>query len=1182
MIRKVALLASFLCIFTQCWGVSSQDIARLESSQGLVDTRVFGETLWTQSQIGTIFKNQDTVRTGINSRAAVLFNSGILVRLNETTLMTFHPADQNEDILEVESGSAYFLSRTSQKFPSIKTPVVSAAIRGTELVIETDHNKTIISVLDGEVDCQNAYGSITLKSGEQALTLSGQAPVKQILMKPLDAVQWALYYQAVMDVSDYIKLLGNIPEQSGLGWEALQNGQYDRAQEYFTGNEMSDILGQSIMAYHKGDIQQAFTILNSLKNKQAPIIQIYQTSLYLSVGQVLKAEESLKNLEENIDSISESTRPILFANLYALKSIIALTKNNKEEALTLAQKAMTEYPQSAAAAMALSYVSQSYFDLDKSLSLAADLVNRYPSSTFYLSRLAELELSFGHIKKADRLAHRAAERGRFSAHAQTVLGYTLLVQYKTREAIKHFNCAITLDNAHGLARLGLGLALIRQNKLVEGRRQIEIAVLLEPGVSLYRSYLGKAYFEEKRDSRAAHEYKIAKNLDPKDPTPYLYDAFYKLANARPIEALWDIEDSIKLNDNRAVYRSRLLLDQDQAVRGTSLSQAFTSVGFDEAAKIEAIKSISSDYANYSAHLLLAGSYFNSPNKNQATLTELLITRLLLPPNFNPVDPSIRGDASFNEYTSLFDREQFRLFFDLSARSEDKAIEGRVIHSGAIERFYYILSYFPDYQGGYRENDWSRTHGAILFTQAQLSYNDTLSYEYLYGKEKQGDVSINFDPHADNLDRDYKLDNTIHRLGYHHRFGPNAHFISQFLYIDREISVKDDAQRSFLINAVSGKDVIASLPASAFFDETQIYRLKGIRTDMQLIWDSSLVSLIAGGGIMDADANNDSLDYAPFEATGTITDFLLTSSGKHPEESQRVYLYSTWHLQEWLDASAALSYTRLRVADILLPPPFSDQTRIIDLWSPKFGISLYLNPNTTLRAAYFKTLGPSGFIDLESIEPTQVAGFNQLIDDIPGTDSETYTVGVDHKISKHSYLGLAASRRNFTRDLSFALASLNLDTLSGQLFDDVSQTDFIDQNLREKLISAYFYQIFSHSITGTLDYTFIQRQTGLFSTESNNHRVRLGLNYFHPRGWFFKTSAVWRGEELSGFTGDTTDGSQDFWITDASIGYQLPKHRGVIVLSVTNILDQDFHYEPVDIDAPFLPNRSYNLKISLNF
>ena len=87
-----------------------------------------------------------------------------------------------------------------------------------------------------------------------------------------------------------------------------------------------------------------------------------------------------------------------------------------------------------------------------------------------------------------------------------------------------------------------------------------MAVGLDSTNSLLRSYLGKAYFEEKRDPLDARQFALAKQLDPLDPTPYLYDAIRLQSINRPVEAMLSMEKSIDLNDNRAVYRSNLLLD----------------------------------------------------------------------------------------------------------------------------------------------------------------------------------------------------------------------------------------------------------------------------------------------------------------------------------------------------------------------------------------------------------------------------------------------------------------------------------------------------------------------------------------------------------------------------------------------------------------------------------------------
>src|SRR5207253_6952326 len=136
--------------------------------------------------------------------------------------------------------------------------------------------------------------------------------------------------------------------------------------------------------------------------------------------------------------------------------------------------------------------------------------------------------------------------------------FAYLARIDTPAAKASFERAIELDEADPLPRLGLGLAKIRDGDLEAGRQEIEIATSLDPGTSLIRSYLGKAYYEEKRDKLAGIQFDLAKELDPNDPTAWFYDAIRKQTINKPVEALEDLEKSIALNDNRAVYRSRLL------------------------------------------------------------------------------------------------------------------------------------------------------------------------------------------------------------------------------------------------------------------------------------------------------------------------------------------------------------------------------------------------------------------------------------------------------------------------------------------------------------------------------------------------------------------------------------------------------------------------------------------------
>ena len=128
------------------------------------------------------------------------------------------------------------------------------------------------------------------------------------------------------------------------------------------------------------------------------------------------------------------------------------------------------------------------------------------------------------------------------------------------------------------------------------------------------------------------------------------------------EAVDDLEHSAYLNDNRRLYRSKLLLDQDRAVRGANLASIYRDNGMLDLSVREAARAVNTDYANFSAHLFLANSYFDllnySPQVNlryeTPRVSEYLVATLLAPVGAGVLLPTV----SQQEYSRLFERDGF--------------------------------------------------------------------------------------------------------------------------------------------------------------------------------------------------------------------------------------------------------------------------------------------------------------------------------------------------------------------------------------------------------------------------------------------------------------------------------------------------------------------------------------------
>ena len=319
-----------------------------------------------------------------------------------------------------------------------------------------------------------------------------------------------------------------------------------------------------------------------------------------------------------------------------------------------------------------------------------------------------------------------------------------------------------------------------------------MAVSLDPGQSLVRSYLGKAYFEEKRESLVEREYDVARQADPKDPTPWFYDAISKQTTNRPVEALEDLQKAIELNDNRAVYRSRLLLDSDLAARSASLGRIYADLGFQELALVEGWSSVNTDPSNYSAHRLLADYYAALPRHEIARVSELFQSQMLQPLNTTPIQPSLGesnlllissqgpGALAFNEFNPLFNRNQATAQGSFLV-GEDSTLAGEGIVSGIYQKFSFSAGYSGYKTDGFRENNSQDDKIANAFVQVELSPSTSLQAEVRHRDLETGDLGLHY--YEDDFSRFQaeKTDTTSVRVGLRQEFGPALTLLASYMH-----------------------------------------------------------------------------------------------------------------------------------------------------------------------------------------------------------------------------------------------------------------------------------------------------------------------------------------------------------------------------------------------------------------
>ena len=1117
-------------------------IAKAVGIQGQVETRRAGETRWQPVRLEQTFCGGDMIRVSERSRAAILLRpEETTLRLDQRSTMTIPKlAPGGPRWLELLKGAVNFLSRTPRSL-KITTPFLNAYIEGTDFLVRVNEDETAILVFAGTVLAENGAGRVRLQSGQQAIAKAGQAPQRSLVLRPRDAVAWALYYPPLID------------------WRPAALGE-----------DLPAPLRVAVALYRRGRIEKALATLDTVPPEQrdAPYLQI-QAALLLSVG---RSDDALPVIELAISRDSRDGVAL------ALKSVVILVRGDKEQAFRLAEAAAHADPRSPVTWVALSYAQQARFELDDAMASVKKALDLAPRNALVNARLAELELSGGDVGAALEAAQHATESDPGLSRTQTVLGFIYLAQINTKEARKAFEQAIWLDSSDPLPRLGLGLAKIRRGNLDAGVSEIEIAATLDPNNALLRSYLGKGYYEQKRDTLTLTEYETAKLLDPMDPTPWFYDAIYKHATNRPIEAFHDLQDAIQRNNNRAVYRSRLLLDEDLAARGAALGRIYNDIGFAARGLVEAWTALAANPADYTAHRLLSDTYSALPRHQPARVSELLQSQLLQPINAIPVQPQLAesdlillsglgpAEPGLNEFNALFQRQRFSSIVSGLIASQ-KTYADEVVQSGFFDRFSYSLGQYHYQTDGYRTNDDYETNIYNVFTQAQLSSAASVQLELRHQDTLSGDLKETLFPEriSNTLRQDF--DRNTGRIGFNLEFSPSSRVIGNFAYRDftldeRTPSEITDAATEYLVVLVNelvpltnaeALSVINALPFLAPRLNSLERNLADVDSkafEFQYIGVWPCANLRAGANLTMQERSDDDrslLSSTPIIEGGLRSTLPQAFLDFFEKPANQTTSFDLNHVSGYvyadvkpLDGVVAIVGGEIHAID-------RDAEKGEDLqrtyFNPKLGVMWNITANTVLRAAWLKYV-KTPFLSEQTIEPTHVSGFNQFFKDEPNSRAERYAVAIDQRVNPGMMTGFELSWRNLTTP-TFVLAG---PIEKHEHTEEAHRMYFAwSVNSRVATTAEFFIERFRGSIGGIRDFDALDW-----------YRLPWTIDYFHPNGWFTEAALTysWQRAEVS----DGPTRREEFVTVDLQTGYRLPSRYGLIQLGVKNLFDSDFLFQ----------------------
>ena len=1083
--RSIALVVTagvlWAAASTSALAACKDPTARIVAVSHSVQVRQAGTSAFAPAAVNAPVCQGDLIRVGPSSRTTVAFlESGLRLTVEQNTeWVVRQPRQPGRTLIELIRGAILFITRQPRSL-DVETPFVNAAVEGTEFVVRVESTSTSVAVLEGTVRLSNDHGDLTLTTGRAGLATDGQAP-KPVNIRPRDAVQWALYYEPLF-AGDSLESLENVPSS-------------ERDARFY----------------------------------------VRRASVRLGVGGI---EDARRDLE------AASRLDANDGTAFALRAVIDVALNDRQSALENGQRAVALSPDSIAAHLALSYAYQAAFDLEAARREILRVVPTNPADdkpehALALARLAELSLSLSDYGTAIAVARRAAAIAPNLGRTQVVVGFAALSIVDITGAKAAFQKAIEVSSDDPLAHLGLGLAQVRAGDLSGGRAEIETAAALGAVNPIVRSYLGKAYFDERRESLAGEQFALAKDLDPLDPTAFLYDAVLKQTTNRPVEALRDLQKSISLNDNRAVYRSRLLLDSDLAARSASLGRIYRDLGFEQLAAVTGWNSVDADPGDHSGHRLLSDIYSALPRHEVARVSELLQSQLLQPLNVSPVPPSLAetdlfileragpSEPAFSEFNPLFNRNRVALLASGTIGAES-ILGDEVAVSGVWNRASFSIGQYHYDADGVRDNNQQNRDLFNAFLQLQLSRSTTAQFEFRAEDVDAGDLVVNWDPTDFSPEQTNHVDGNTVRLGLKHVFNPNSLTIGSVYSRNRDETFGETLTEGGFVTRVDALNETDSWTAEA----RHFLRLRQF-------------NLTGGFGYFGGDRHRlETLTLTDPESGETVA---FPPDDLHENiEQTNLYAYATTRLPGRTSLTLGASADFYRRNDLE-----------INQFNPKIGFSWNPFPATTVRAAAFRTLNRP-LVSAQTIEPTAVAGFNQLFADREGDDTRRYGAALDQQFGTAVTSGVEFTRRNLRIPVEFAD---DPGTILMQRGSERSARAYLywTPTRRASMTAEYFYEHFERDPAATVEEAFLSVRT---------HRFPFGVRYFSPSGVSARLNATAvRQRGVFFIHGIPADGRDSFWVVDGALKYRLPRRYGSVLLEVRNLFDEKFLFQDTDPGNP---------------
>lgn len=930
--------------------------AEVSSVFGVGEFRLDTTAAWHEAQVAQQLYGGNFVRTGAYSRLGLLFRDRTQLRLNEKTILHIREvsdpaASTGNTRLRLERGRAWTRANLLPRGMEMETPAATAAIRGTDWDMEVAANGTAtLTVLNGEVNFFNAFGAVTVASGEQARAVPGSAPVKLVLVQPADRVQWVTAY--AIEPLRHIDI-GAFPADTELaaGFEALAALEPDRADGHFdrvriAGNaSLTEVvaLGRAAASIQREQLGPAVDRLEFLlaEPPAQPAAYLVLSDIDIFSGRLDRARQ---RLDAALKRFPDSDR--VFAQL----ARVALVSGDANTSAELARRALAYDSTSLPAWLATGDAARIEGDAGTARDAYSRAIELQPGDDRGWYGLGVVNSEREEIRRGQRNLEKALELNPRGAGYRGAAATLDALAWRLEDAESGFAQALEQQPDDYIALTGLGVTQLKRGDIEGALDSLLRAEIMEPRYTRAHIYAAVAHYQAGRLGQATEELDRAREVDPLDPIPYLLASIVHTDLLQPAQAVAASREALVRMPN---LKSLNQVANDS--RGSAnLGRAFAFWGLEEWARSYAHESWYPYWAG--SHLFLADRYNGLFNKNSELFQGFLS------------DPLAFGAS--NRFNSLMTRPGN--YFSGSMRyaeSDDVEATAPFAQVNGLNYLGFPTSYFL----GYSRNDLDFDTGPTDWESFTLGLGARVNHDvgfFLFYDANELDFELELDELID-TEQDLSTDRVD--LGGHIRITPESQLWLKAGYFESD----DEFDGSFLLQPIAIDEDIEQPDYAA-----RLSLKFGERHNVSV-------------GVEYVDRDTDSLGLIGIGVPGVLDAFSQFDE-KFEEESLEVFLADRFEVSERLLLHAAVSYQDQDrenwqqdtlilppFEDIVLPPTTTDRSR--DGWYLRVGGVYRFAPERLVRLAYQDWLRPFAFATLGDVATAGIPLDDRLV--VPGGELE---------------------------------------------------------------------------------------------------------------------------------------------------------------------------------------------------